>query len=76
MIYSILTLLINRHHRQWIVTRILDIHVTEEIQTLDALLVDEEKNYHCWSYRQWFVTRHQLWTVIINSFLNEKQIIH
>ncbi len=39
---------------------------------LDAALKNDPKNYHAWSYRQWFVKKHDLWDTelaLVESFI-------
>ena len=49
-----------RHHRQVVMSHIPALPPTE-IAFLARMLAKDAKNYHVWSYRQWFVRHFSLW---------------
>ena len=49
-----------RHHRQVIMTKLLEMP-SSEIAFLSSILAKDPKNYHVWSYRQWLVRHFSLW---------------
>lgn len=57
-----------RHHRQVIVDRLNK--GDREIPFINAVLEEDPKNYHGWSYRQWVVKRFNFWDAEL-TFTND-----
>jgi protein farnesyltransferase/geranylgeranyltransferase type-1 subunit alpha len=45
------------HHRRYIANLMEPekMNIEAELERIDDILDDDDKNYHCWTYRIWFV---------------------